>query len=92
MVLELQRAQRMRDALERIGDRVRVVVGGVQAPLAAGLMMDHAMADAVEHRIAQVDVRRGHVDLRPQRARAVRELTGRMRRNRSRFSSTAVAR
>jgi hypothetical protein len=90
MILELQRAQRMGDALERVGDRMRVVVGGIQAPLAAGLVMDHAVADAVEHRVAQVDVRRGHVDLRPQRAGAVRELAGTHARNRSRFSSTAA--
>ena len=32
--------------------------------------------DAVEHRVAQVDVARGHVDLGAQHARAVRELAG----------------
>jgi hypothetical protein len=32
--------------------------------------------DAVQHRIAQIDVARRHVDLRAQHARAVRELAG----------------
>ena len=34
------------------------------------------MQDAVHHRVAHVEVGRGHVDLRPQRARAVGELAG----------------
>jgi hypothetical protein len=33
------------------------------------------MQDAVQHGIAQVDVARGHIDLGPQHARAVREFT-----------------
>jgi hypothetical protein len=35
-----------------------------------------ARADAVEHRVAHVDVRRRHVDLRAQHVRAVGELAG----------------
>ena len=74
MVLELQGADGVGDALQGVGDGVGVVVGGIQAPLAAGLMMDHPVADAIEHRIAQVDVGRGHIDPRPQRACAVGKL------------------
>ena len=38
--------------------------------------MVRGVADAVEHRVAQPDVGREHVDLRAQRAGAVRELAG----------------
>ena len=39
MVLELQRADRMRDVLQRIGDGVRVVVHRIDAPLVAGAVV-----------------------------------------------------
>ena len=54
---------------------MRVVVHRVDAPRVAGAVMVRA-ADAVEHRVAHVDVRRRHVDLRAQHARAVGELAG----------------
>ena len=76
MVLELQGADGVGDALQGVGDGVGVVVGRVQAPGAAGLVVDHAVADAVEHRVAQIDVGRGHVDAGAQAAGAVRELAG----------------
>ena len=63
----------MGDALDGIGLSVGPVVGRVDAPLVAGAVVVLA-ADPVHHRIAQVEVGRAHVDLRAQRARAVREL------------------
>ena len=73
VVLELQRADRVRDALDRVALAVRVVVRWVDAPLVAGAVVRRVL-DAVHHRVAQVDVGRRHVDLRPQRAGAVGEL------------------
>ena len=75
MILELERAERVRDVLERIRRRVREVVHRVDAPRVAGAVVVRA-SDAVEHRVAQVDVRRRHVDLRAQHLRAVGELAG----------------
>ena len=75
MILELERAERMRDALERVRQRVREVVHRVDAPGVAGAVM-RRVADPVERRIAHVEVRRRHVDLRAQHVRAVGELAG----------------
>ena len=75
MVLELQRAERMRDAFDRVRNRVRVVVGRIDAPGIAGPMV-RRVADPVERRIAHVDVRRRHVDAGAQDVRAVGELAG----------------
>ena len=75
MILELQRAERVRDALDRVRLAVRVVVGGIDAPGVAGARM-LGVQDAIQHRIAQVHVGRRHVDLRAQHARAVGELAG----------------
>jgi hypothetical protein len=71
--------------------RVRVVVHRVDAPGVAGAVVVR-VADAVDHRIAQVDVGRRHVDLQPQHVRAVGNSPARMRRNRSRFSATLRSR
>ena len=73
VILELERAERVGDALDRVRLAVREVVQRVDAPLVAGARV-RRVQDPVEHRVAQVDVRRGHVDLRPQHPRAVREL------------------
>ena len=73
MVLELERADRVRDALERVGDAVRVVVERVDAPLVAGAVV-RRVADPVDRRVAHVDVRARHVDLEPQHVRAVGKL------------------
>ena len=54
---------------------MRVVVHRVDAPVVAGAMVRLSL-DPVEHRVAQVDVRRCHVDLRAQHVRAVFELAG----------------
>ena len=75
MVFEFQGADRMGDALDGVRLTVGEVVARVDAPLVAGLVVMR-MADAVQDRVAQVHVRRTHVDLRPQRTGAVGELTG----------------
>ncbi len=88
VVLVLQRAQRVRHALDRVGLAVRPVVHRIDAPRVARALV-RGLADPVHHRVAQVDVRRRHVDLRAQRL-ACRRRTRRRAcaRNRSRFSST----
>ena len=73
MVLELERADRMRDPLERIRDAVRVVVERIDAPRVAGAVV-RRVADPVDRRIAHVHVRAAHVDLEPQHMRAVGKL------------------
>ena len=75
MVLELQRAQRMRDAFDGVRLAVGEVVGGVDAPRVSGAVV-RGFEDAIHHRIAQVQVWRGHVDLRPEGPGAVLELAG----------------
>ena len=54
---------------------MRVVVHRVDRPGIAGVLVA-GLADAENGRIAHVDVARGHVDLRAQRARAIGELAG----------------
>ncbi len=71
--LELERADRVGDALDRVGLAVREVVGRVDAPGVAGARV-RGVDDPVEDRVAQVDVRRGHVDPGAQHARPVGEL------------------
>ena len=73
VVLEFQRAQRMGDALDRVRQAVREVVGGVDAPAVAAAVV-RGVADAVNRRVAHVDVGRGHVDLCAQHMFAVGEL------------------
>ena len=68
VVLELQRADRVRDALDRVRLAVREVVDRVDAPGVAGARV-RRVQDPVQHRVAQVDVGRGHVDLRAQHPR-----------------------
>ena len=75
MVLEFERANRVRDALERVGDAMRVVVERIDAPLVAGAVV-RRVADPVDRRVAHVDVRAREVDLEPQHVRAVRKLAG----------------
>ena len=70
MVLELQRAERMGHALDGVGLAVGEVVGRVDAPGITGARV-LGMQDAIEHRVAQVHVARGHVDLGAQHPRAV---------------------
>ncbi len=75
MGLELEGADRVRDALDRVRLPVRPVVRRVDAPLVAGAVM-MGVEDAVHDRVAKVGVARGHVDLGAQHPRAVRELAG----------------
>ena len=72
--LKLQCAQRVGDALNRVRQAVREIVHRVDTPLVTGAVMLR-FADAIQHRIAHVQVRRGHVDLRPQHPRAVLEFS-----------------
>ena len=73
VVLELDRAHGVRDALERVLNRVREVVQRIDAPLVALTVMMCA-DDAVDRRVAQVHVRAGHVDFGAQGLGAVGEL------------------
>ena len=73
VILELERAERVRDVLDRIRDGMRVVVHRVDAPRVTGAMVG-GVPDAVDHGVAQVQVRRRHVDLRAEHFRAVLEL------------------
>ena len=75
VILELERADRVRDALDRVRLAVGEVVQRIDAPLVAGPRVGRVQ-DPVEHRVAHVDVGRGHVDLRPEHPGAVRELAG----------------
>ena len=74
MILEFQRADRVRDAFNGIGERVRIVVGRIDAPRGAGPVVG-GMADAIEHGVPQVDVRGCHVDFRPQDMGSVGEFS-----------------
>ena len=56
--------------LDRVLDRVGVGVHRVDAPLVAGAVVG-GFLDAVDRRVAQVDVGRLHVDLGAQDVRAV---------------------
>ena len=74
MVLELQGADGVGHAFDGIRLTVGKVIARVDAPLVTGLMV-MGVADAIEDRVTQVHVARGHVDLGAQRAGAIRELT-----------------
>src|SRR6266542_801412 len=73
MRLELEGADGVRDALDRVRLAVREVIGGVDAPGIARPRM-RGMQDPVQDRVAQVDIAGGHVDAGAQHARAVGEL------------------
>ena len=75
LILELQRTDRVRDVFQRVLDRMREGVHRIDAPAVAGVVV-RGMTDAVNRRIAQVDVRRRHVDLRAQDVRAIGEFAG----------------
>ena len=65
----------MRDALDGVGLAVSEVIARIDAPRLAGARM-LGMKNAIEHRVAQIDVAGGHVDLGAQHARAVEEFAG----------------
>ena len=73
VIFELQRADRMGDPFDGIRLAVGEIVGRINTPLIAGAMMRRAQ-HPVHDRIAQIDIRRCHVDLGAQRAAAVREI------------------
>ena len=73
MVGELQRADGMGDTLDGVRLAVGEVVRGVDAPRITRAWV-RGVQDAVQHRVAEVDVARRHVDLRAQHTRAVGEL------------------
>ena len=75
MVFKLNRAHRMRDALERVLNRMREIVKRIDAPLIP-LPVVRRVQDAVNGRVAQVHIRAGHIDFRAQRTVAVGELAG----------------
>ena len=74
MLLKFEGAQRVRNPLDRIRYWVREVVHWIDAPLIARPMMRH-MGDTVNHRVAHDEIRRCHVDLCTQDARAIWELS-----------------
>ena len=76
MIFEFERTQRMRDPLDRIRDRVCVVVHRVDAPFIIGLVMNQTMAYTIQCWVTHVDVRRGHVDTRAQRTTTILKLAG----------------
>ena len=73
--VELQGADRVGDALDRVALPVGVVVHRVDAPLVSRAVV-FGVDDAVHDRVAEEHVRMGHVDLRAQDLRAVGELSG----------------
>src|SRR3989344_4019249 len=75
VTFELQGADGVGDAFDGVRLAVGEVVVRVDAPLVTGLVV-MGMADAVHDRVAQVHVRRGHVDLGTQYTGTVCELTG----------------
>ncbi len=64
----------MGDALDGVALPVGKVVHRVDAPLATGAVVLRLVQDAIHHRIAQVDVGRGHIDPGAQHSGAVGEL------------------
>ena len=71
--LEFQRAQRVRDALQRVLNGVGKVIHRIDAPLVALPVMVH-IADAVNDRVAHIEVAGGKIDFCAQRAAALGEL------------------
>ena len=73
MVLEFQRADRVRNALDRIRLPVGVIVARIDRPFVAGARMG-GVQDAIEHGVAQIDVAGRHIDFGAQHPRPVRKL------------------
>ncbi|OQA15013.1 MAG: hypothetical protein BWY63_03025 [Chloroflexi bacterium ADurb.Bin360] len=70
MVLELERADGVGDALDGILQPVRPIVHGVDAPGIARAVMARVQ-DAVHHGVAQVEVGRAHVNFGAQHPRTI---------------------
>ena len=75
LVFEFERAHRVGDVLDRVLDGMGEGVHRIDRPLVAGAVMGD-VADAVDRRVAHVDVGAGHVDLRAQDVRAFGEFAG----------------
>ena len=73
VVDELQRADGVRNAFQRVGQAVRKVVHGIDAPLVAGPVV-FGMADAVQRGVTHDHIGRGHVDLGAEHMLPVGEL------------------
>ena len=65
MVLKLEGAKAVGDLLQRIAQRMGKVVHRIDAPRIASPVVV-GMEDPIEHRVPQVHVGGGHVDLGPQ--------------------------
>ncbi len=76
IVLELERAQRARDPLDRVAQAVRKIVQRVDLPLGAAPIMMRITTNAHEQRIAHDHVRMREIDLRAQYVRPIGEFTG----------------
>ena len=61
--------------LESVFERMGEVIHRIDAPRLAGIVM-FGVQDPIDHRIAHVEVGRGHVDFGAQHAIAFLELTG----------------
>jgi hypothetical protein len=62
VILELQGAQRVRNAFEGVRLTVREIVVRIDAPVRSGTRVRGAN-DPVEDRVAQIDITRRHIDL-----------------------------
>ena len=74
MVFKFERADRVGDVFEGVGDRMRVVVHRVDAPPVTRAVMTR-MTNPVHDRITQVQIGRRHVDPRAQHMGAFSVLT-----------------
>src|SRR5690606_28560442 len=73
VVLELERTDRVRDALERVLETMGEVVHRIDAPLVVSAVM-MSVLDAVEYRVAHLHVWARQIDLSAQDVRAARKL------------------
>ena len=75
MIFKLKGANRVGDAFNGIRLTMCEIIGRVDFPGIAGLMVMR-MANTIQDRITQIDVGRGHIDLRPQYPFPFVEFTG----------------
>ena len=75
MILEFEGTDRMGHPLDGVALAVREIVIRINAPGLAGAWVG-AVQDAVEHRVTEIDIAGGHVDLGAQHPGAVGELAG----------------
>src|SRR5258706_15792764 len=74
IIVELQGTHGVRNALDRIRLPMCIVVHRVNTPLTTGTMMVQ-VENSIHDRIAEIKVRRPHLDLRPQRSRTIWKLS-----------------